>query len=476
MNGLFCANFVSSRQCWSPCHSVWCGSCYTPHPLDRFHRFIPVDEAGFEWRPASDQLRHMQAHDGSHLIVPFQCDLCMFRNLTGRNPLLDTPSDDLLLCCIRRVNLDAVWGREPATAEATLRAAKQLVLLWDKVGISQPFMLPARGPFPVGDSFGVGVAIAMVLKSLEPGRYATHQQFETIRKLRAGFSNLYMSSVAGAATLRTVGTDRAKHHLTDSPTQSLWFERFSHGCLLRMGQEVRQDWALPLEVVHALMAQLEREWVEATTPDERILVASIGAYSVIAFCGSFRGAEVFLVDLHGLRKYLLELEPPGTDCVIVPLLGRFKGETGDKYHLTPLAAMTSSGLKVKEWVKRLVYVREAQNRFRGPAFCDAKGEIAKSTDYEMAIMDRLVGIQEAAPHLIPRDIDIYEHFGISRSFRRGATSTARVRGVTDRQVDMINRWRSFENSKGRRPQLSMHDHYSDIRIMIPELVMFSKAL
>jgi hypothetical protein len=91
-------------------------------------------------------------------------------------------------------------------------------------------------------------------------------------------------------------------------------------------------------------------------------------------------------------------------------------------------------------------------------------------------MDRLAAIQEADPNLIQKDMDVYEEFGVSRSFRRGATSTARVRGVDDRQVDLVNRWRSFESARGRKPRLTMHDHYSDIRILIPELIMFSKAL
>jgi hypothetical protein len=71
-----------------------------------------------------------------------------------------------------------------------------------------------------------------------------------------------------------------------------------------MGQEVRQDWVIPLEVMHALMSYLDKEWRETTDPDTRILRASIGAYAIIAFCGSFRGSEAFLVDLHGLRKII----------------------------------------------------------------------------------------------------------------------------------------------------------------------------
>jgi hypothetical protein len=108
--------------------------------------------------------------------------------------------------------------------------------------------------------------------------------------------------------------------------------------------------------MHALMDHLNREWMETSERNVRILVASIGAYAITAFCGSFRGPEVYLVDLHGLRKYLLQSPELAQDHVIVPLLGRFKGETGERYHLTPLASETSSGLKVKEWLKRLVFV------------------------------------------------------------------------------------------------------------------------
>jgi hypothetical protein len=102
-----------------------------------------------------------------------------------------------------------MWGREPGTVEASLWAAGQMVQLWGE--ISMVPTLPTQGPFPVTDSFGVGVAIAMVLKSLDRRRYQEHQQFETIRKLCAGYSNIYMFSLEGLQNLRTVGGDKAKH-------------------------------------------------------------------------------------------------------------------------------------------------------------------------------------------------------------------------------------------------------------------------
>jgi hypothetical protein len=91
-------------------------------------------------------------------------------------------------------------------------------------------------------------------------------------------------------------------------------------------------------------------------------------------------------------------------------------------------------------------------------------------------MEKLQVLKHSRPGLIPEDVNVYEDFGISRSFRRGATSTARVRGVEDKHVVLINLWRTFESAKGRRPVMSMQDHYSAIQILMPELVKFSLGL
>jgi hypothetical protein len=476
MNGLFCSNFATSRHPWKACRAVWCGSCYTSHPDDRFYVHVPTDEDGDHWGPDEDHLRYQLARNGDHLITPFQCDLCVFHNLQSRNPLPDNPQDTMLLCCIRRANLDSLWGREPPTVQATLSAAQNLLRTWRKVGL-QPD-LPSRGPYPLGDSFGYRVAIGMLLKSLEPGRYSkAYQQFETVRKLRAGFSNMYLSSAEGTSSLRTMGGDRIKHSLTRSPTQSTWFERFSQGCLRRMGQDVRQDWAITLPSMLELQALLDQEWKEPQSPEHQELVASLGAFSAIAFCASFRGCEAFMVDLRGLIKHQQDLlRMAKHDHVVIPLLGRFKGEMNSRYHLIPLASSTQSGLQVKLWVERLIEVRRQAGRVSGPAFCDKSGQPIQSTVYQEAFAERLHFIQGQKPGIIPLDVDVLESFGVSRSFRRGSTSTARTRGLDDKYVELINRWRKFENARGKRPTLPMKEHYSDIAILIPELIKYSQSL
>jgi hypothetical protein len=252
---------------------------------------------------AKKRQRHLHAREGGHLLTPFQCNLCMFRNLQGRDPLKAYAKDDLLLCCIRRANLDAVWGRETHTVQTTLRSLSQLTRQLLIVGLHPN--LPPLGPYPVEDLFGVRVAVGMLLKSLNPGRHSeSYQQFKTIPKLRAGYSNVYMASVIGTQCLRTIGGERAKHYLTQCPTQTLWFERFSLGCLKRMGQDVRQDWAISINAMQALMVAFERAWGRAVLLEDKDEVVTSATYAVIAFCGSLRGNEVFLVDLAGLRRYL----------------------------------------------------------------------------------------------------------------------------------------------------------------------------
>jgi len=102
---------------------------------------------------------------------------------------------------------------------------------------------------------------------------------------------------------------------------------------------------------------------------------------------------------------------------------------------------------------------------QGPAFCDEQGGITRAHLYEEWIMERLLRVQATIPGAISPEVDIYEQFSVSRSFWRGATSAARTRGVGDRVVELINRWRRFEGARGKHPLLPMREHYSDVAIV-----------
>eukprot|EP00957_Ditylum_brightwellii_P211661 15366441-Ditylum_brightwellii.AAC.1 len=204
--------------------------------------------------------------------------------------------------------------------------------------------------------------MVMLLKSLEPGRYAAYTQFASIRKLRSAFSNDYLASADSLAGSVSLGGLHSKMHLGRCPTHSLWFEKFVIGCKLRLGEIVKQDRAISMKKMLTLLDIAEDMVKGAIIQEERRKWILLGAFAVIVYAGSFQGPEVFLIDIHGLMKFQQEgcTGPENLHHVVVALLGRFKGETGEKYHFTPLAAKTKSGLKVRKWVDLLISLAKTE--------------------------------------------------------------------------------------------------------------------
>ncbi len=107
--------------------------------------------------------------------------------------------DALLLRCIRRVNLDAFWAREPGTVRSQLSGTLAGIRKSKEVGMDPGYA--DRGPFPQADVMGYRVSIQMFLKSMEQGKgNRSYKQFDTVRKLRTAHSNIHESSVEGVRT------------------------------------------------------------------------------------------------------------------------------------------------------------------------------------------------------------------------------------------------------------------------------------
>jgi hypothetical protein len=116
-HGLFCGNFLLARGSYPPCGSVWCGKCYKESRIDHFPRLDDNQNGSdLEVDAAYTQNRYRCGRDGDHLMgVPFECDLCSFRNVVGRDPVVMDGRDEFTLTAIRRVLLDVMWAREPDT-------------------------------------------------------------------------------------------------------------------------------------------------------------------------------------------------------------------------------------------------------------------------------------------------------------------------------------------------------------------------
>ncbi len=126
----------------------------------------------------------------------------------------------------------------------------------------------------------------------------------------------------------------------------------------------------------------------------------VGAYVCTLTAASLQGHEGFYLDLAGVRKHLSKEKfgviPEGinrsTDlteeaCLKLPhvtvcLLGKFKGETGMDHYLITVANETSSGLRPRWWLEKLVEVCEYEGRRDGPAFATPYGCLASSPDYD----------------------------------------------------------------------------------------------
>jgi hypothetical protein len=162
---------------------------------------------------------------------------------------------------------------------------------------------------------------------------------------------------------------KSKMHTTTSPAMGDWYSRFDKGAHKRMGDLTFQDSSWSPELLAEVLGEFEGEWdeLEGTVMTngarrkkeaELIFPALMGELSYVL---GLRGKELPLMDLAGTRINSAKGKlHPKTKHGVVALLGRFKNEIGEKYHLMPVPLETNSGLKPMKWIDRaLEWYKEA---------------------------------------------------------------------------------------------------------------------
>ena len=121
---------------------------------------------------------------GAHVAIPFQCEARWIINLERRLPMASL--DDMYVSIIRRANLDAMAGRAKSLIAghvvATLRSIKNCQM------IRKTQSIEARGPMPLQDLVGMGIAVEMITYSLMARpriRGQRYVQYATVRKVRS---------------------------------------------------------------------------------------------------------------------------------------------------------------------------------------------------------------------------------------------------------------------------------------------------
>jgi hypothetical protein len=183
----------------------------------------------------------------------------------------------------------------------------------------------------------------------------------------------------------------------------------------------------------------------------------------VTFGYSLRGNEGLGVDAQRLGDNIgVGKHDPRAGHVLVSLLGRFKGEEGDRMHVFPLANVTRSGIRIRLWLERLARVLRVEGKTNCPAFCDEDGYQLSTGDLE-AVMHPVIRKLQAdpsQPDVVPAGLNVEEEFRMARSLRRGSESEALDQGLPASTIRMVNRWGSYERNRGAEPGFSMLEHYA----------------
>ena len=490
--GIVCANYGKKRGAFEPCHQAWHARCFVIPKPDPFPRRLQPkskelvgdkdEEEADGWEMSSGEretfeLEYNQARAGDHLLTAFQCDICHFRNIQGRDPLLQRHQDRSLMLCIRRASLDAFWGSRPGTVAGHLKEFKTFTRISEELGIDQPFRSHPRGPYPLEDSVGMVAAVAMLQRSFHPGRNSTTVQWATCRKIRSCVSNIIHTSPMGSG-LASMTDGQKVSHFTASPTNHVWFQSFAKGCKNRMGEVILQDQALSIDDLLALLNSLDAKWGKAKADSnwqELFEIANIGTAIACGYSAGLRGEELGLIRLQRSReKSKLGGKHERKPHMVLALQGRFKGVDGNKWHHIPLAIKTFSGIENERWFSRLIWVYSHYEIDSGPLLRKSpfSHEPARISDLDAFFIDALQETSAKAQESGSNTIESLDTFSVRRSLRRGSTAQARNRKVPTDIIYLHNRWRNPGVPHGG----GIIEHYTDTKVAVESLLRYSEEL
>ena len=401
-------------------------------------------------------------------------------NLEGRRA---GPDHTAIIRDVRRVNLDAIAAKSERTISDHRRETLRKVRECEAIG-KTPSLEP-RGPMPVADLVGMGVAIEVLEASIHrEGRNEKHVQFATLLKIRAAATRNYDSLPAGALEMASFARGTGRVRPTACPTQSNFFVDFLIGCEHRMGSMSKANHGTSIEVLVKVIDHIRSD-AEAA---ESTLVANelwkLGAYLTTCIAASLRGNEGFMMDLAAMRQHidkgrngvaparvtkstiLTEQACLNLPFVAICLFGKYKGETIYDHHVINVANETKSGVRPRWWFEKLITVCESEGRDSGPAFALPNGRLASSLEYHVAFQSYMLRVQEEDKMIDPT-WDVKTMFGISRTPRKSAQTRLQNAQFGKDFQNRFSRWRTAEKAGARRVRRAMNDHYAEAILLMP---------
>ena len=451
--------------------------------MDAFGNMVPEAEG---WEATATEKKALsewfcQARPGDHLMTPFQCELCHFRNIYKRDPVPTSEEDKWSLKCMIRANLDAFWARRSSTVQGNTREMARSMRILATLRIPSPTTVHRRGPYPIEDTLGMVPAMVSLQRSLDKGRNSKTIQWDTMRGVRSSFSNFVHTTLTGSKGA-VLSDGKRSTRITDSVANSLWFKRFMDGCHERMGDVKIQDAALTIDVLLELERCLEEEFQRMdsnSTMEVRFEVITLGAALVLGFSSALRGEELGHIRLMESRELTARgLNHPRYPHVLLALEGRFKGLIARQRHKIPLAPVSQSGIPNEKWLLRLVELYDDLNIRHGPLFrATPRGDKSITIQQlDLWLSETLMAVQKQRPDLLGTELESLATYSFRRSLRRGSTTQARNQKVPKDVIVINNRWRSQDQARGRFAQADMIDLYTDVVAALATLLQYSTAL
>jgi len=109
-------------------------------------------------------------------------------------------------------------------------------------------------------------------------------------------------------------------------------------------------------------------------------------------------------------------------------------------------------------------------------FQNADGSKMRASQLEQKIFERLDWVKDCCPLLMTKSVEVEEEYGISRSFRCEATSEVMNKIGNSKVVKANGRWRKTNQAGAKHPIITICKHYTDVRLVVDILLLFSQAL
>lgn len=359
MDGILCANFGYQPFGLETCLECWCPTCYRSPTIVDFwvwRRRDPV--TGQEVVDEGDERRYQEARPGDAMICPFECDACAFQRLEGCRPSWKAPHEKHLGAFLRQANLDAFWSREPSTVMQNMREFRKQANIGKKYGF---VAFDPIGPFPPYYDSGMRGAIGVLMKSVEDGRHEARMKFSAARKGRSIHTNVFKASARGYELSLFGRTDKRRSILSKNPTGTEFYTLFKKGMEQRVGQRVKRDQALSIDILVDMQGYFEELWTEAEQDNqwtEMKRLAEGMTYFLLTYCHSLRGWETAKAVLSETRSQIVDGTGSSneTSHIGLVLYGRFKGcGNSNEFLLCLMSGTTQSGLFYPlKWLMRLL--------------------------------------------------------------------------------------------------------------------------